>query len=106
MSVRLVYRLLCSPGDLLFHLCGVQSRAPRALQIRRCSQRQPPFRDSDSQQPACGLLRAWVVIRGLREAGVVLSVLFSAATLFGLGVVLSSLCVTGFESVGWQAQPC
>lgn len=68
MSVRVMYQPLCSLGDLPFHLCGVQSRAPRALQIRLCSQRQPPFQDSDSLQPVCALLLAWVVIRGLREA--------------------------------------
>lgn len=65
MSVRIVYQLLCSLGDLVFHLCSVQSRALRALQIRLCSQRQPLCRDSDSPQPVCALLWAWVVIRGL-----------------------------------------
>lgn len=97
-----------SLGDLLFHLCCVQSRAPRAMQMRALFSKTLPL--SEFWQTAaclpfrlgsCALLQAWVVIRVACEElewGCVLLLLLPA-TLLGPGVVLPSLCITDCESV-------
>lgn len=103
-----------SLGDLLFHLCCIQSRAPRAMQICSLFSKTVPlsgFRQTAACLPckleSCTLLQAWVVIRVACEEleWCWVSFLLSVTTLFGLGVVLSSLCVTDFESVIRDGKP-
>lgn len=75
MSVLLVYQASSGLGDLLFHLCCVQSRAPRAMQMRSLFSNTFPL-SGFWQTAAClpGRLESWALL----QAWVVITVVLSA----------------------------